>query len=54
MKYVYILVTLFAAELIYFRIARKYGIVDVPNRRSSHYQSTLTGGGVIYWLAAAI
>lgn len=48
------LVVLFAAELIYFRIARKYGIVDVPNGRSSHNQPTLRGGGVIYWLAAAI
>ena len=48
------LVVLFAAELIYFRIARKYGIVDVPNGRSSHNQPTLRGGGVIYWLASAI
>lgn len=54
MEYVFMLAVLFAAELIYFRIARKYGIVDVPNGRSSHNQSTLTGGGVIYWLAAAI
>ena len=54
MEYVFMLVVLFAAELIYFRIARKYGIVDVPNGRSSHNQPTLRGGGVIYWLAAAI
>ncbi len=54
MEYVFMLAVLFAAELIYFRIARKYGIVDVPNGRSSHNQPTLTGGGVIYWLAAAI
>ena len=54
MEYVYILMVLFAAELIYFRIARKYKIVDMPNDRSSHNQPTLRGGGVIYWLTAAV
>lgn len=54
MEYAIMLAVLFAAELIYFRIAQKYGIVDVPNSRSSHNQPTLRGGGVIYWLAAAI
>lgn len=54
MEYVFVLVVLFAAELIYFRIARKYGIVDVPNGRSSHNQPTLRGGGVIFWVAALL
>lgn len=32
----------------YFRIARRYEIVDKPNKRSSHLEPTLRGGGIIF------
>ena len=54
MMYVLILMILFAAELLYFRIAEKYHIIDKPNERSSHKRVTLRGGGIIYWVAALI
>ncbi|MDB5002315.1 MAG: UDP-GlcNAc--UDP-phosphate GlcNAc-phosphate transferase [Mucilaginibacter sp.] len=39
---------LFALELIYFKIADKYNIIDHPNHRSSHTKVTLRGGGIIF------
>ena len=54
MIYIVVFVLLVAAELLYFRIALKYHIVDVPNGRSSHTKTTLLGGGVIYWVAALL
>lgn len=44
----------FIIELFYFRIARKYKIIDIPNTRSSHYTSTIRGGGVIFPIAFLI
>lgn len=54
MIYLLLIVLLFAAELLYFRIADKYNIIDKPNERSSHTQITLRGGGVIFWVAAVL
>lgn len=53
---IYILITIifFASELIYFWIAKQYNIIDKPNERSSHTEITLRGGGIIFWIAAAI
>ena len=57
--WIYLIITalLFAAELIYFRIADKFNIIDKPNLRSSHTHITLRGGGIIVlfgaWLWAA-
>ena len=57
LKYAVILGLLVVAELVYFRIAEHFGIVDHPNGRSSHRKVVLRGGGVIYivgmWLYAA-
>jgi len=41
----------FLAEILYFRVAEKYNIVDKPNHRSSHDVVTIRGGGVIFPLA---
>jgi len=41
-------IILFLAELIYFRIADHYNIIDKPNHRSSHTQVTIRGGGIIF------
>lgn len=48
MTYIIIAVLLLAAELIYFRIADKFNIIDKPNERSSHSTIVLRGGGVIF------
>lgn len=40
--------TLFVAELLYFKIADKCNIIDKPNERSSHSSVVLRGGGIIF------
>lgn len=52
--YIVIALLLLAAELIYFRIADKYNIIDKPNERSSHSTIVLRGGGVIFLIGAWI
>jgi hypothetical protein len=42
--YLIIAAILVAAELIYFRIADRYNIIDKPNERSSHTKIVLRGG----------
>lgn len=51
MEFVFIFFMLFILELIYFKIADKYNIIDKPNHRSSHTQITLRGGGIIFPIA---
>ena len=55
--YLLIVVILVLAELVYFRIAERCGIVDKPNVRSSHSKVVLRGGGIIFligvWIWAA-
>lgn len=48
MTYLIIFVLLLAAELVYFRIADKFNIIDKPNERSSHSTIVLRGGGIIF------
>ena len=52
MVYALLAVLLFAAMLVYFRIADRFNIIDKPNERSSHTTVTLRGGGVIFYLGA--
>lgn len=42
---------LLAMELMYFKIADRFNIIDKPNERSSHSSIVLRGGGVIFSLA---
>jgi len=49
-----LLLSLFALELIYFKLADYFNIIDKPNARSSHTSVTLRGGGIIFCLAAII
>lgn len=37
-------------ELVYFRVADRFNIIDKPNLRSSHTHITLRGGGIIFLL----
>lgn len=48
MQYLFIIIVLFALELLYFKIADKFNIIDKPNHRSAHTQITLRGGGIIF------
>lgn len=54
MNYLIVIVLLFIIELIYFKIADKFNIIDKPNERSSHTQITLRGGGVIFYFGALL
>lgn len=47
-----IFVALFILELLYFRIADRFNIIDKPNERSSHSSIVLRGGGVIFLFGA--
>ena len=50
--YIFIFILLLVAELVYFRIADKYNIIDKPNQRSSHSTIVLRGGGTIFLIGA--
>ncbi len=54
LTYTIILSLLIIAELLYFRIADKFNIIDRPNERSSHTRIVLRGGGVIFCLGAIV
>ena len=47
-----VFVTLLVLELVYFKIADKFNIIDKPNERSSHSTIVLRGGGIIFLLGA--
>ena len=51
MEFIIVTLILFILELLYFRIADKFNIIDKPNHRSSHTQITLRGGGIIFPIA---
>lgn len=57
LTYLIITALLLAAELVYFRIADRFSIIDKPNQRSSHSSIVLRGGGIIFvlglWIWAA-
>lgn len=54
MIYIITILLLFAVELLYFRIADKFNIIDKPNERSSHSQVTLRGGGIIFYIGVVV
>ena len=45
-----IFVILLVLELVYFKIADEFNIIDKPNERSSHSTVVLRGGGIIFLL----
>ena len=45
-----ILIVLVSLELLYFKIADHFNIIDKPNERSSHSSIVLRGGGAIFLL----
>lgn len=54
MEYIGIVLILFLLEVLYFKAADRYNIVDKPNHRSAHTEITLRGGGIIFWFAALL
>lgn len=52
--FIFILIVLFLFEIIYFKIADNFNIIDKPNERSSHTQITLRGGGIIFYIAVLL
>lgn len=50
LKFILIIISLPVLERGYFTLARRLGIVDRPNARSSHTHVTIRGGGVIFTL----
>ncbi len=52
--YLFILAVLFVVELLYFRVADRFNIIDKPNERSSHSSIVLRGGGIIFLFAVFI
>ena len=54
MIYTILFFILFILELLYFKVASRFNIIDKPNLRSSHTEITLRGGGIIFWFAALL
>lgn len=54
MLYFILLLALFAAILVYFKIADKFNIIDKPNQRSSHSRITLRGAGIIFYIGVLL
>ena len=54
MKIAVILLVLVVAEMLYFKLARRFHIVDKPNARSSHSQTTIRGGGIVFPIAVLL
>jgi UDP-N-acetylmuramyl pentapeptide phosphotransferase/UDP-N-acetylglucosamine-1-phosphate transferase len=54
MIYIALLLLFIGIELVYFKIADHYNIIDKPNSRSSHSSITLRGGGIIFPIAILI
>lgn len=52
--YLIIAAILVATELVYFRIADRFNIIDKPNERSSHSTIVLRGGGIVFSLSMIV
>lgn len=52
--FIFIFILLVILELVYFRIADKFNIIDKPNERSSHSTIVLRGGGIIFMIGTWI
>lgn len=52
--YVIIAAILSVAELVYFKIADHFNIIDKPNERSSHSTIVLRGGGIIFAISILV
>ena len=51
MEYLIVTGILFVLLQLYFRIATRFNIIDQPNHRTSHFYTTVRGGGIIFPIA---
>ena len=49
--YLAVFLVFFVLELVYFKIADRFNIIDKPNHRSAHTEITLRGGGIVFPIA---
>ncbi len=54
MIYLILLPLFFLVMIWYFRVAHRLQIIDNPNTRSSHEQTTIRGAGIIFLVAATV
>ncbi len=54
MTYGIIFLFLLFLELLYFKVADKFNIIDKPNERSSHTTIVLRGGGIIFAISMVV
>lgn len=54
MTYIILFIVLLVLELVYFRVADHYNIIDKPNERSSHSTIVLRGGGIIFAISMMV
>ena len=54
MLYILLFAILLGIELLYFKVADRFNIIDKPNERSSHSRITLRGGGIIFYFGALL
>ena len=54
LTYTIIFVVLLVLELVYFKVADRFNIIDKPNERSSHSTIVLRGGGIIFTISILI
>ena len=47
--YLLAFIFLYILNLVYFKIADRYNIIDKPNQRSSHSTVTIRGGGIVFY-----
>lgn len=52
--YIIIAVIIVIAEVVFFKIADHYNIIDKPNERSSHSTIVLRGGGIIFAISILV
>ena len=50
-QYAAVFVLMLLAELLYFKLAVKYSIIDKPHHQSSHTGVAIRGGGIVFFLA---
>ncbi|MBT1705345.1 MraY family glycosyltransferase [Chryseosolibacter indicus] len=54
LPYLILAVLLFVIELLFFKVADRFNIIDKPNQRSSHTKPVIRGGGMIFVVAVLI
>lgn len=54
LTYILIILILIVAELLYFKLADRFNIIDKPNHRSSHTKVTIRGGGVVFFIGVLL